>query len=442
MVFDPANSKAGDHVDLRFEMDTLVLLHTCPHPLDPAPEYPRRPIAYQLSEADPVAADDYCRTFRPENGRGFENNAHLSPRQSVMCDVAPTMTKPSTLKPATATYRRVVPAGEYWIHRVERGQVLRIVDVEGNQAADTLFFNAADPAERYSAVDTIREQRNVYLGVGSKLRSTANRVMLEIVADTVGRHDTLGGACATESNTVRYALDKKTMHACRDSWLLAVAEHPDFGLTKRDITHNINFFMNVPVTPDGGLTFADGVSGPGQYVELRAEMDVIALISNCPQLNNPCNAYNPTPVEVLIFGMIDQHGGQRGHRGRRRKNLVLAAVPLCGEGLFGCSIASSSPTAGRSPAGSSARCAGSGSRRSRLIRRRCARAARRMADAAAAGGRRVDVRRVRVGLRVDRDRRDAEPPQRADDPAGDLAAVGDEHAVEHEEGLGVRGLRG
>jgi urea carboxylase-associated protein 1 len=212
------------------------------------------------------------------------------------------MTQASTLQLVDAAYRRAVPAGEYWIHRLDRGHVLRIVDVEGNQAADTLFFNADDPAERYSAVDTIREQRNLYLGVGSKLRSTANNVMLEIVADTVGRHDTLGGACATESNTVRYALEKKTMHACRDSWLLAVAEHPEFGLTKRDIAHNINFFMNVPVTPDGGLTFEDGLSGPGKYVELRAEMNVIVLISNCPQLNNPCNAYNPTPIEVLIFG--------------------------------------------------------------------------------------------------------------------------------------------
>ena len=125
--------------------------------------------------------------------------------------------------------------------------------------------------------------------------------MLEIVADLVGRHDTIGGACATEFNTVRYALEKRTMHACRDSWLLAVAENDDFKLTKRDITHNINFFMNVPVTPDGGLTFADGVSGPGKYVEMRACMDVIALISNCPQLNNPCNAFNPTPLEVLIW---------------------------------------------------------------------------------------------------------------------------------------------
>ena len=211
------------------------------------------------------------------------------------------MLKESVLDPATASYRKIVPAGEYWMHVVEHGQTLRIVDLQGNQAADTLFFSAADPADRYSAVDTIRAQRNVYLGVGTKLLSTGGNVLLEIVADTVGRHDTLGGACATESNTVRYALDKKTMHACRDSWLLAVAENDRLGLTKRDIAHNINFFMNVPITADGGLTFADGVSGPGKYVELRAAMDVIALISNCPQLNNPCNAYDPTPVEVLIF---------------------------------------------------------------------------------------------------------------------------------------------
>jgi urea carboxylase-associated protein 1 len=207
----------------------------------------------------------------------------------------------SPREPASARYRKIVPAGDYWFETVERGEYLRIVDVEGNQAADTLFFSAADTAERYSAVDTLREQGNVYLSAGSKLRSTSSRVLAEIVADTVGRHDTLGGACASESNTVRYALEKRTMHSCRDSWLLAVNTHERFGLSKRDIGHNINFFMNVPVTPDGGLKFADGLSGAGQYVELRAEMDLLVLISNCPQLNNPCNAYNPTPLEVLIW---------------------------------------------------------------------------------------------------------------------------------------------
>lgn len=211
------------------------------------------------------------------------------------------MTRESRLDPEAARYRRTVLAGDYWIEVVRRGETFRIVDLEGNQAADTLFFNADDPGERYSMADTVRAQRNVYLGAGTLLMSNDGNAMLEIIADTVGRHDTLGGACAAESNTVRYALDKNFMHACRDSWMLAIAENPQLGLSKRDIAHNINFFMNVPVTADGGLTFADGLSAPGKYVEMRAEMNVIALISNCPQLNNPCNAYDPTPIEVLIW---------------------------------------------------------------------------------------------------------------------------------------------
>jgi len=200
-----------------------------------------------------------------------------------------------------ATRRDHVLAGDYYMQVVKAGQTLRILDLEGNQAADTLFYNANDPSERYSAMDTIREQGNVYLTTGTKLLSNDGNTMLEITADTCGRHDTLGGACATESNTVRYAIDKKCMHACRDSWLLAVAENPQYGLSKRDITHNINFFMNVPVSADGGLSFADGISGAGKYVEMTAAMDVIVLMSNCPQLNNPCNAYNPTAVEMLIW---------------------------------------------------------------------------------------------------------------------------------------------
>ncbi|MEE4278402.1 MAG: urea amidolyase associated protein UAAP2 [Halieaceae bacterium] len=211
------------------------------------------------------------------------------------------MIRSSERAPEQASYREIVPAGDYWMEPLMQGQTLRILDLEGNQAADTLFYSLADPTERYSAMDTIRNQGNLYLTAGTKLVSNRGQAMLEIVADTCGRHDTLGGACATESNTVRYALEKKTMHACRDSWMRAVIERPEFGLTKQDITHNINFFMNVPVTAGGGLTFEDGISDAGKYVELCACMDVVVLISNCPQLNNPCNAYNPTPIEVLIW---------------------------------------------------------------------------------------------------------------------------------------------
>jgi len=210
----------------------------------------------------------------------------------------------SHLLPENAVIDETCPAGEPWMGLVKKDQTFRILDLEGNQAVDTLFYNADDPEERYSAVDTIQRQSNLYLTTGSILYSSEGTPMATIVADTCGRHDTLGGACAAESNTVRYALDKRPMHSCRDNFMHALA-HCDcahhLNITKRDITANINFFMNVPVTAEGGLTFADGISASGKYVEIRAEMNLAVLISNCPQLNNPCNAYNPTPVRMLVW---------------------------------------------------------------------------------------------------------------------------------------------
>jgi urea carboxylase-associated protein 1 len=206
----------------------------------------------------------------------------------------------SSLDPADAVYSEILPAGEAWIHPITEGQVFRIVDLEGNQAVDTLFYNTDDFTDRYDFQNTIRAQGNIYLTTGSRLMSSQGNVLMTIVADTCGRHDTLGGACATESNRVRYALDKGYMHACRQSFLKAIL-NAEIGIEKRDIANNINFFMNVPVTPEGGLTFEDGISEPGKYVELRAERNVLGLISNCPQLNNPCNGYNPTPIQVLIW---------------------------------------------------------------------------------------------------------------------------------------------
>lgn len=210
----------------------------------------------------------------------------------------------SQLNPKTAVLDQICNAGDPWMAEVKQGQIFRILDLQGNQAVDTLFYSVANPEERYSAVDTIARQRQLYLTAGSVLYSSEGNAMLTIVADTCGRHDTLGGACSAESNTTRYALEKRSMHSCRDSFMHAL-NHCDCAthrhMSKRDITANINFFMNVPVTSDGGLSFADGISGAGKYVEMRAEMDVIVLISNCPQLNNPCNAYNPTPIQLLVW---------------------------------------------------------------------------------------------------------------------------------------------
>jgi urea carboxylase-associated protein 1 len=191
----------------------------------------------------------------------------------------------------------VVPAGEGFLHLVPAGGTLRIIDLEGNQAADTLLYDAHDLDNRYSAVDTVREQGNAYLTTGSRLLSTDLDVLAVITSDTVGRHDTLGGACSQESNVIRYGEHTRHQHACRETFLRTGAA---VGIGARQLTANINFFMNVPLSSDGGLTFADGLSAPGRHVELMAQRDIYVLISNCPQLNNPCNGWNPTPVRVIV----------------------------------------------------------------------------------------------------------------------------------------------
>jgi urea carboxylase-associated protein 1 len=198
----------------------------------------------------------------------------------------------------SVAYDFTVPACKPWSHVVRKGQVLRIVDSEGCQAVDTLFYSAVDKAERYSAQDTLREQGSPYITTGTKLLSNEGNVMATIISDTSGGHDTSAGACSAEANTVRFGHHTKFMHSCRDNFVSELARH---GMTKRDLVSNINFFMNVPVEPNGTLAIVDGVSKPGDYVELRAEMDILCVISNCPQVNNPCNDFNPTPIRTMIW---------------------------------------------------------------------------------------------------------------------------------------------
>jgi urea carboxylase-associated protein 1 len=212
------------------------------------------------------------------------------------------LTVEHVLDPKTAIYDEVVLARHPWSYVVRKGQILRIEDLGGNQAVDFLVYNANDPAERYSAQDTTVAQGNIYLTTDSKLISNEGQVMMTILKDTCGRHDTSGGACSCESNSVRFGLDKKFQHACVENFLTALAP---FGLGKRDLVSNINFFMNVPISEDGTLEIVDGISAPGSIVDLRAEMNALVAISNCPQINNPCNAYNPTPIRLLIWDSED-----------------------------------------------------------------------------------------------------------------------------------------
>ena len=162
---------------------------------------------------------------------------------------------------------------------------------------DFLVYNLHDDAERYSFSETIVAQRNIFLTVGSVLLSNEGNPMMTVVDDNVGRHDTIGGACSCESNTLRYGHHTKHQHACVENFLHAQAKH---GRGKRDMVSNVNWFMNVPVEADGALGIVDGISAPGKYVELRAEMDCLVVVSNCPQINNPCNGFNPTPIRMIV----------------------------------------------------------------------------------------------------------------------------------------------
>ncbi|MBW8734196.1 MAG: urea carboxylase-associated family protein [Asticcacaulis sp.] len=191
----------------------------------------------------------------------------------------------------------VVPARAPWMHTVRKGETLRIIDLEGNQAVDFLMYAADDDGERYSAQDTVAAQGNIFLKAGSVLLSNEGRPMMVITDTSVAYHDTIGGACSCESNTLRYGHHTKSQHACVDNFLDANVRA---GRNKRDMVSNINFFMNVPVEADGTLGIVDGISAPGLTVDVKALMDVVVVVSNCPQINNPCNGFNPTPVRMVV----------------------------------------------------------------------------------------------------------------------------------------------
>jgi hypothetical protein len=193
----------------------------------------------------------------------------------------------------------VVPARASWTAVVRKGQTLRIIDLEGNQAVDFLMYALEDDAERYSAQDTIAAQGNIFLREGSVLMSNERRAMATVTGTSVAYHDTIGGACSCESNTLRYGHHTKAQHACVENFLQGNAR---WGRGKRDMVSNINWFMNVPVESDGALGIVDGISAPGLYVDIRADMDLVGVVSNCPQINNPCNGFNPTPVRMVIAG--------------------------------------------------------------------------------------------------------------------------------------------
>jgi uncharacterized protein len=191
--------------------------------------------------------------------------------------------------------RHTIPAGGRFSVRLEPGDLLRIVDTHGHQAVDFPCYAAALPTDRYNAANTMKINGNIYLGKGTKLYSDRALVLMRIVEDSCGRHDTIGGCCSAWSNLARYGV--KDTPGCHANF---VAELASWSLSPSDVVANVNFFMNVPVRQDGGMAIEPGLSKPGDLVELVAEVPVIAMLSNCPQRFNPAAGFGPTPIEVVI----------------------------------------------------------------------------------------------------------------------------------------------
>lgn len=199
--------------------------------------------------------------------------------------------------PGAVVHDDVIAPRASWSREVRAGEVFTLVDVGGNQSGDCLMFNARDTRERYSVPDTLSWQGNAYVTTGTVLRSNLGRPLMTVVGNEIDRQDTIGGACGKESNTLRYGHHTAYQHGCRENFLFEGAR---WGLTARDLVSNLNWFMNVPIEPDGSMGIVDGLSAPGRRVACRAEMDVIVVISNCPQMNNPCNDFNVTPLRAII----------------------------------------------------------------------------------------------------------------------------------------------
>jgi urea carboxylase-associated protein 1 len=201
------------------------------------------------------------------------------------------------MKPETEILEdTIVPAGKPWSRRLSKGEVLRLVDLEGQQAIDFLCYNADDQSERYHAPNTIKIPGQVYLEKGSSLWSVRARKMMTIIDDTCGGHDTIFGCCSFDLDRVRYG--KTNPRSCQQNFEEELARH---GLATGDIVPNVNFFMRVPIRADGSVAIVDGISKPGDYVDLRADMNVIAVLSNCPEALNPATGRKPTPIQAIVY---------------------------------------------------------------------------------------------------------------------------------------------
>jgi urea carboxylase-associated protein 2 len=226
--------------------------------------------------------------------------AHARSMAGTRVEAMPTLPAVADDAPGPVVWEETIAPGGYATRRIARGTRLRLIDLHGDACASMLLFNAENPLERLNVADTLKVQWNGYLGAGKLLLSDMGRVMMTILEDDAGTHDAFCGASNEASNARRYGSGKNygpTPNA-RDRFMLGVAKH---GLGRKDVHPCINWFKGVRIEPDGTTTPQIGPFEPGRKLVLRAEMELIAVLANCPHVIDPRDGYNVTPLRATAW---------------------------------------------------------------------------------------------------------------------------------------------
>ncbi len=212
-------------------------------------------------------------------------------------------TSPTLLPEQLVLHRETLRGGQAWSRRLARGQVLRIVDLAGTACVSALFYNLREPIERYNMADTLKAQFTAFLTTGRVLYSDMGRVLCSLIGDTCGWHDTISGCGNAESSRAKFGegpyqkLRNDFHRNARDNFTVELGKH---GLGKRDVVANVNFFVRVAVDDVGNLAWHAGNSKPGAWVDLRFEMDTLAVLTNTPHPLDPAASYAPPPIDLIL----------------------------------------------------------------------------------------------------------------------------------------------
>lgn len=238
--------------------------------------------------ADPKAARDHARA---QGGTRVEAMPTLPP---VAGDLPEGVTDDDLL------WEETLAPGGYASRRLARGTRLRLIDTQGDACASLNIFNAEMPTERLNVADTVKVQWNAYLGAGKLLLSDMGRVLVSFLEDGAGTHDTFSGVSNAASNLRKYGEGRNSgaYPNGRDRLTLGAAKH---GLTRRDVHPCVNLFKGTRIETDGSITPITGPFAAGREVLLRAEMDVIVVIANCPHVLDPREGWHSTPLRATAW---------------------------------------------------------------------------------------------------------------------------------------------